>query len=396
MAGVSATGIGTQLRGGDEVGYLFQAHQLAASPWFSLGWKPLFSEQGSNNLHVIVFAMQMKALDFGVGALRVGQVCIALLGWLLVVAAVYHLAGPRAARITAWLGAIEPSGVFFSGTLLKEPLLDLAAGLVIFGGSRVWRRFELNGLLVMAAGCLIAIFDRGYIGIFLITGSLLLLLHVSARNLRRRLQALPVFLGVLLVGAAMSPTVVKLTAPAQLKTFLQDSQNANTLVTPSPSALTTTGPSSNNLALEPVNFSSRTNIILHLPQRIFDLLFKPFPWQVSDWSQRFGAVGSLIVLVLLIMLIRLAWRTRGTILRRTAPLLYPTLMMLIGYSIAVGNAGTGFRYRANLLVPALGILSILWVTSRAPAPVEVRDPRGANAHGRRGLLPSGAPPVAAR
>ena len=366
-------GIGTQLRGGDEIGYLNAAHQLAATPWFSAPWTPLFSKAGTNNLHIIVFATQIKAFSFGAGALRVTQVAIALLGLLLIVAAVYDLAGRRAALITAWIGAVEPTSVFFSGTLLKEPLLELAAGLVIFGGTQVWRRFQLGGLVWMAAGCLVAVFDRGYIGFFLITASALLLLHVSSRNLRRRLKAIPLFLGVLLVAAVLSPTLVNYTSPANLRTFLQDTQNANTLVTPAPSVAGEAGQANgNNLALEPINFSSRTNVIIHLPQRLRDLLVRPYPWQTSDWSQRFGAIGTIIAVALLALLLRFGWICRGSALRRTAPLLYPTLMMTIAYSLSVGNAGTGFRYRAHLIIPAIGMLAILWTT----APMAIRARRG--------------------
>src|SRR5581483_10057945 len=138
-----------------------------ATAWFSHAWTPLFSQTGINNLHVVVFAIQIKALGFGAGALRISQVGISLASFLLIAAAAYDLGGARAARLTAWLAAIEPSNVFFSGTLLKEPLLDLAVGLVILGGARVWRRFDLSGLLLMGGGCVIAVFDRGYVGFFL-------------------------------------------------------------------------------------------------------------------------------------------------------------------------------------------------------------------------------------
>ncbi len=275
IAAVSATGIGTQLRGGDEIGYLSYAHQVASSSWLSHLWVPLFSQRGSNDLHVIVFATQIRALQFGAGALRVTQVGIAMLGYLLIVAAVYDLGGPRAARLTAWLGAIEPASVFFSGTLLKEPLLELAAGLVIFGGTRLWTRFDFRGLYWMAAGCVIGVFDRGYVGFFLIGASVLVLLHISARNLGRRAQAVPLLLGVLMCVALTSPALLSYTSPSNLKSALQDSQNANTLVTPSPSAAAAAGgPNGNNLALEPVDFSTRGNVVIHLPQRIRDLLLE--------------------------------------------------------------------------------------------------------------------------
>jgi hypothetical protein len=149
-------------------------------------------------------------------------------------------------------------------------------------------------------------------------------------------------------------------------------------------------PNSNNLALEPVNFSSRKEIILHLPQRIFDLLMKPYPWQHADWSQRFGAIGGLIVIALLIVLVRYAWRSRGAIFRSTGPLLYPALMLLIAYSISVGNAGTGFRYRAHLLIPAIGIVAILGVRWRA-ARADQRPRSRIGAGARPAVLPSDKP-----
>jgi hypothetical protein len=154
-------------------------------------------------------------------------------------------------------------------------------------------------------------------------------------------------------------------------------------------------PNSNNLALEPVNLSSRKEIILHLPQRVFDLLLKPYPWQHYDWSQRFAAIGSLIEIGLLVLLIRYAWRNRGAIFRRTGPLLYPTLLMLIAFALSVGNAGTGFRYRAHLLIPAIGMVAVLWARSQAAARAGRRGAHRVAAAPRSGVLPSGEPsPVA--
>jgi hypothetical protein len=382
IALISATGIGTQLRGGDEIAYAAQAHVMAATSWFSTAWNPQFSLAGTDNLHVILFATQMKAFDFGWGALRITQAGIAFAGALLIIAAVYDLAGPRAARLTAWLAAVEPANVFFAGTLLKEPLLDFTIGLVIFGCARVWKRLDLTGLVIVAAGCGIAVFTRGYVGFFLIGAVVLLLLHASARHVRGRLQAIPLAIAVLVGVVLVSPAALRAANKEQHQ--LVASQKANTLVTPSAYAVVTLGhPNGNNLALEPVDFSSRTSIIEHLPLRIRDLLMKPYPWQLGDWSQRLGAIGDLIVLALLVMLIRYAWRCRGSFLRLTAPLLYPVVMLTIAFSLSVGNAGTGFRYRAHLLIPSIGIFAILWAAQRARA--AARSPSAGSLAGR---LPS--------
>ena len=90
--------------------------------------------------------MQIKLFDFSDGALRITQVGIATAGALLILAAVHDLAGGRAARITAWVLAFEPASIFFNSILHKEPLMVLATGLMVFGGSKLWRRLDFSGL----------------------------------------------------------------------------------------------------------------------------------------------------------------------------------------------------------------------------------------------------------
>ena len=57
---------------------------------------------------------------------RIELISLALVGLALMATAVYELAGPKAATIAAWILAIEPTNVFFSGIIHKEPLMFLA------------------------------------------------------------------------------------------------------------------------------------------------------------------------------------------------------------------------------------------------------------------------------
>ena len=100
-------------------------------------------------------------------------------------------------------------------------------------------------------------------------------------------------------------------------------------------------------------------MIRNLPQRILDLIFRPYPWQLHDTSQQLGAFGSVIALAVLALLLAYAWRSRGQILSLTAPILYPLVFLLIAYSLSAGNAGTGFRYRTHLVVLAIAMLVVL-------------------------------------
>jgi hypothetical protein len=349
IAGVATAGLDATLRGGDELTFLAYARHVAAQPWSTA-----FLPHGQYHLHVIIFALQIKLFNFSQGAMRITQVGIAMLGVILILAAVHDLADRRAARIAAWVMAFEPAGIFFNSALHKEPNMELAAGLVVFGGTMLWKRLDLRGILVCALGGAIAVETRPYAGWFLVAASVLVLLHAALRGLNRPIRAMPLIYGVIAVIFIATPAILQVSSNKNLQ-ILQQSQTANANGTGQGSG----GPNTDNLALEQVNFSTRGAILKNLPKRIRDVILKPYPWQLGDTSQRFGAVGTIFAYVVLLLLLRYAWLSRGRILPRAGPLLYPLLFLLIAYSLSAGNAGTGFRYRTHLVTLAIAAMAIL-------------------------------------
>jgi hypothetical protein len=351
IATVSISGTGLMLRGGDENTFLADARRIAASNFDS----DLRIPAQFHRLHEIVFALQMKFGDFPDNAMRVTQVGFALLGIILILAAIYDLAGPRAAHIAAWVFALEPASLLYNGILHREPMLVLASGLVILGGSKVWTKLEWRGVLMIALGCLIAVAIRPYAGWFLMAGGLLLILHAAIRQVGSTLRALPlIYAGVVAIALAM-PWVLNLTSDEKLEGTLQVSQNANTnLYTARSGAV-----GLNNLALERVDFSSRTGLVTNLPIRVRDILLKPYPWQLQNTAQRLGAIGTMVALAALFLLLRYLRRNRGRIMTVAAPVIYPAIFLTVAYALSVGNAGTGFRYRTHLVVLGLATLVIL-------------------------------------
>ena len=346
IAGIGATGLESTLRGGDEQTFLAFAHILAASP---LGHGDL--PHGPYQLQTVVFAMELKLGFLTTGAMRIVQVGIAMTGLVLMLAAIHDLAGDRAARLAAWLLAFEPASIFFNSALHKDPNMELAAGLVVFGGTMIWQRLDVRGCLLCALGGLIAVETRSYAGWFLVSGAVLLLFHSALRHLDRPLRAMPVIYAVVIAGFLVTPVLLQVSSKRNLQ-VLQQSQNAN-------AAGIASGANSNNLKLEQVDLSTRGAILRHLPRRIEDLTLRPYPWQLSDTSQRFGAIGTLFAYAILVLLLRYAWLSRGQIFARAAPLLYPLLFLLVAYSLSVGNAGTGFRYRTHLVTLAVGTMVVL-------------------------------------
>jgi hypothetical protein len=178
-------------------------------------------------------------------------------------------------------------------------------------------------------------------------------MHAALRQLDRPLVAMPMIYAVAIAAFLATPVLLQLSSTKSLQK-LQRSQSYTTTT-----QAKNTGPNGNNLALEQVDFSSRSKILTNLPKRIRDIMLRPYPWQLHDASQRFGAIGTLVAYAGLLLLVGYGWRNRGHIFPLSAPLLYPLLFLLVAYSLSAGNAGTGFRYRTHLVTLALAMMTVL-------------------------------------
>lgn len=353
IIGINSTGLGASLRGGDELTFLAFATNLAKAP---LG--TAYLPHGIYQLQTVIFALQIKAGFINESGIRVTQICIALLGFTFMLAATHDLGGPRAARLAGWCLAFEPSSIFFNTEIHKEANMELAAGLVALGAVWMWKRLDLRGILICAIGCAIGVYTRGYAGWFLAAGCVLMILHASLRHTERRGLSLALIYAIMVSVLVAAPTVLAFTGGKNLRKLqLSQAQNASGQ-----------GQTHANLKLEAVNVSSRGAVITSLPTKIRELLLQPYPWQVSDSSQMFGAVGTLVAYTVLVLLIRYAWMSRGKIFGRAGPLLYPLLFEMVAYAITVGNAGTGFRYRSHLVTLGICALMVLREHVRAGPP----------------------------
>jgi hypothetical protein len=364
--GVTSTGLGSSLRGGDESFFLATAENISNTSFLGPQW----TEALTSELFNFVFAGQMLALDSSEATLRIMQAGIAMVGIILLAIAVYELAGARAAMIAAWILALEPTNVFFSTFLHKEPNMMLAEGLVAYGGAMMWKNAHPRWLWAITVGCLIAVATRPYAGWFLIAAGAAITLHVGIRARSQASRSLALVAVVVLLGAISAPTVWEASTDKSLETNIQSSQDANTS-------------DDSNLRLERVDFSTREKVIVNLPQRISDLALRPYPWQLGNLSQQLGVMGTLVAVAVLILLARELWRARGQIMERAGPLVYVGSLLLIAYSLSVGNAGTGFRYRTQVVAIAVCLLVVLRELRTRPAvepePVAVpgREPAAA-------------------
>lgn len=364
IVAINATGIGASLRGGDETTFISYAEYLAPHQ-FGTSFLP----HGAFQLQTVLFALQIKLGFINVTGLRVSQVGIALLGFLFMLAATYDLAGAKTTRLAAWLLAFEPSSIFFNSEIHKEPLMELGAGLAAFGGVWLWKRLDIRGIVICAIGCVICIYTRGYAGWFLACGCALMIVHAALRNTQRKGLAVGLVYAVVIAGLLAAPTLLAATSGKNLKQ-LQSSQAANSSGTTEGGA---GGSNGSNLALESVNISSRGAVISSLPTKIRELLLEPYPWHLHDSSQMFGALGTLFAYAVLLFFIRFAWVNRGDVFGRAGPLLYPLLFETVAYSVTVGNAGTGFRYRSHLVTLGICAMMVLRAAARPRGTADQKD-----------------------
>jgi hypothetical protein len=330
--------VGDDLRTTDDPAYFDEAEDIAGSPgeWVDRAW---------GESHVSMFAFTLRVLDGpGDTVLRVGQALIAVAAIALLAAAVYDVAGRRAALVTAWAAAIEPSGILFSTELHKESLLLLALGLTALGAARFWTRVDLAGAAAMAAGGMLALTVRQYAGVALLVAAGLVAAHAYFRHFRQR-DPRRALLGAL-AGAAIVVAVVA--APLYLDDKLETLQSFQDSL----------APVNNNLALDSVEVTTYSGLAKGLPQRIVDFLFRPFPWQAENLNQALGAAGTLLAWLLYAAVVAGLVMGGRRALSRAGPFIYLSACTVVIYALTTANAGTGFRHRVHLMFLLAALLGI--------------------------------------
>ncbi len=349
----------SSLPGPDESSFLSEARKRADLDWASwiFGEVPDVLLKLAGGLNVELLALQFQVLGTpGEFSLRVVQIAVGVFGICIIAAAVHDLAGPRAALIVAWLLAFEPANVFYSGVLNRESLVVLGEALVLLGSVRMWQRRDVSAGALILVGCTITMATRSYAGgLFLLAGGAITLHAALKRTGGKERRTLPLAMTVGAAGALL--LVVAALYSSSILEKLQSEQDAYTADT-------------SNLALEPIDFSSPAAVAVNLPRRVRDFLIRPYPWQAANLSQGLGVIGALVcwgLIFILVLCASLDWRGAC---RRAGPIPYLIFAVLLSYSLAAANAGTGFRYRSHLVVflaaAAATVLAPRWpmLTSR--------------------------------
>lgn len=262
----------------------------------------------------------------------------------------YLLWGSAAARRAIWVLALFPTLILYSALVLREAFVVMffligMNGVVIWGRSGRFADIPLP--LLGFAG---AVFFHGA---FVVCAIAFLMLVVS-RSMRRSVRALqraalhPASLAlVLLASASLAILVVTEIKIPKLGT-IEDAVNPQRL-------------------MSIVNYSARDgaaypdwtrpetplDLVLKAPFRMAYFMFAPFPWDVQKPAHIIGLLDGLLYCILIFWI----WRNRKNILND--PGAYAALLVfvsvVIAFSMAIGNFGTGLRHRAKFVAVLIAL-----------------------------------------
>jgi hypothetical protein len=95
--------------------------------------------------------------------------------------------------------------------------------------------------------------------------------------------------------------------------------------------------------------STVSGVISVLPTGVLYLLFAPFPWTVTSLRQALALPDILLWYALVPFLIRGVVSARNR-LRETMPILVFTTALTLAYGAFLGNAGTAYRQRTQIMM----------------------------------------------
>ncbi len=245
----------------------------------------------------------------------------------------------RVSRISALTVAVFPSFVIWSSQMLKDGLIIflLVCTMTLVLHLQKKLNYLYVALLVMSVFSIYVLrFYIFYMVVISVVGSFFISSASSVRVLIRNVIV------VLVLGLAMTYLGVVRSASTNLEFFGNLDRIQLSRQDLSRSADSGFG--------EDVDVSTTSGMISAIPIGLLYLMFSPFPWQVSKFSQLIILPETFVWWALIPILISGIWYTMKHRLREAIPVLLFSLMLTISYSIFQGNVGMLYRQRTQIQV----------------------------------------------
>ncbi|MDX6445943.1 MAG: hypothetical protein QOH71_3017 [Blastocatellia bacterium] len=246
----------------------------------------------------------------------------------------------RVARACALLTAFFPSLVLWTSQGLKDGPIIFLLTVAMLATLKLGTRFSykyLTALALALCGLITLRFYVFYIIVLSITVAFIMgRQRLTAQSFARQF----IIMGV--VGLALAYFGVSRYAGQQYESYGNMKQLQLMHLDASQSAQSGYG--------KDIDVSTPEGALSAIPIGMTYLLLAPFPWQLTSLRQMITLPEMVMWWLSIPLLVLGLWFTVKHRLREVAPILIFTTLLTLTYSILMGNVGTAYRQRAQLLV----------------------------------------------
>ncbi len=255
----------------------------------------------------------------------------------------------RVAKLSAILVALFPSLIIWSSQLLKDGLIIFMLVFAMTMILQLQKKFSYAAILFLILslfGILSLRFYIFYMVAVAVAGSFIIGLSPSVQSIIRNLIV------IIIIGVGLTYLGVIRNANSDLSQYgsLEYVQRSRQYL--SEAAESSFG--------EDLDVSTPTGAISALPIGFTYLMFAPFPWDVKKLNQLLVLPEVFIWWTLIPIMVSGLWYTLKNRLRHALPVLLFSLMLIISYSIFLGNVGIAYRQRTQIQVFLFIFIAVGW------------------------------------
>jgi hypothetical protein len=246
----------------------------------------------------------------------------------------------KVARLAAFGVAFMPSLVLWSAQELKDGPIMFFLALSMFATLKLGQQFSASNLAALIGALLCVLLFRFYVFYMLlvaIVGAFVIGMRpVTSQGLVRQVLVMTV------VGLSLTYFGVTRYASVQLESY-------GSLQVLNASRVEQAHSADSGFA-QGTDVSTAGGALTSIPMGMANLLFAPFPWQVTSIRQAITIPEMLVWWASFPMLVLGLWYSINYRLRQVFPMLVFSLMLSLAYSVFLGNVGNAYRERAQLLI----------------------------------------------
>lgn len=270
----------------------------------------------------------------------VNAICGAATAPVIYLIAQHVFDNSKVARISAQFTAFYPSLILWSAQGLKDGPIVFLLTLSILATLKLGDKISIKYIVVLTCSMFALLSLRFYIFYMMaaaVAGAFIIGMRaVTMQNFFRQ------WVVIIIVGLGLSYFGVSRFAVSQYETF--GNLEMVNISRKDLSQRATSGYAAQS------DVSSGSGALTAIPVGMLYLLFAPFPWQLASLRQSITMPEMIVWWVSFPLLMLGLWFTIKYRLRRVSPVLIFTTMLTLAYSVGMGNIGTAYRQRSQLLV----------------------------------------------